>query len=70
LHLVVPDAHPDARAAVELRLQIDPRVLKQPPPRVRVAQGMLEIDCALVPGLPPGDVAHVRAVLQQTAAQN
>lgn len=70
LSLVVPNAHPDARAAVELRLQIDPRVLKQPPPRVRLVQGRLEIDCALIPGLPPGDLAHVRAVLQQTAVQN
>ncbi len=70
LSLVVPNAHPDACAAVELRLQIDPRVLKQPPPRVRLVQGRLEIDCALVPGLPAGDLAHVRAVLQQTAVQN
>jgi hypothetical protein len=70
LRLPLPSASRDALAAVELRLQIDPRVRKQPVPRVQWAQGVLAIECALAPGLSPSEVASLRAVLQQTAALN
>lgn len=59
--------HPAALDAVQQRLNVEPRILQKPAPSVRWVGDKLEVECALVPSLPAGDVAHVRFALQQTA---
>ena len=64
------DAHepPVARASIESYLRHDPRVLQKPAPVVRVHEGGLSVDCALLPGLAAGEREHLRAVLQRLAS--
>ena len=57
-----------ARSAVEAYLRHDPRVLQKPAPAVRVSEGGLSVECALLPGLPAGEREHLRAVLVRLSA--
>lgn len=59
---------PVARASIESYLRHDPRVLQKPAPVVRVHEGGLSVDCALLPGLAAGEREHLRAVLQRLAS--
>ncbi len=57
-----------ARSAVEAYLRHDPRVLQKPAPAVRVSEGGLSVECALLPGLPAGEREHLRAVLARLSS--
>ncbi len=57
-----------ARAAIEAYLRHDPRVLQKPAPAVRLSEGGLSVECALLPGLAAGEREHLRAVLVRLSA--
>lgn len=57
-----------ARAAIDAYLRHDPRVLQRPAPVVRDHPNGLAVECALLPGLVPGEREHLRATLQRLVA--
>lgn len=58
-----------AREAVAAYLHSDPRVLRRPAPVLREGGRWVEVECALLPGLLPGERAHLRAALERLTTE-